>query len=221
MRDLGGYPAGDGGYTAYGRLLRSDAPIRLPEEEERALRGMGVGTVIDLRMDDECARNPCALLGADGFTYHRCAMNSYAVRLVNEDDIPRLYMAMVTDKATIFRVMDIIAGAADGVLFHCTAGKDRTGVIAALLLSLAGVSKNDILADYQVSYTYLRPIMERWNREYPDWPAFIGQSNIEYMESFLEMFQEKYGDVERYLSEAGLSGERISSIKKKLGTVKK
>jgi len=104
----------------------------------------------------------------------------------------------------------------EGVLYHCTAGKDRTGVISAILLSLVGASQCDILADYQISYAYTIKLIRQLCKENPDFPAYIVEPRIEYMEKFLELFNEKYGSSEKYLLEIGLTDLEIEKLKKKL-----
>jgi len=103
-----------------------------------------------------------------------------------------------------------------GVLFHCAVGKDRTGIVAALLLSLAGVSPPDIIADYQVSGTYIKVLVERFRKEDPTIPSWAGLSKAEHMESFLQLFFSQYPSVELYLKEIGLSDDQISAIRDKL-----
>ena len=81
---------------------------------------------------------------------------------------------------------------------------------------MAGVAKADIVADYQVSYTYIQPLIEAMRGDHPDRPAFIGRSNLEYMEAFLDRFQKTFGTVEEYLRGIGLTGEEIEALRAKL-----
>ena len=96
------------------------------------------------------------------------------------------------------------------------AGKDRTGCIAALLLALAGVDRLDILADYQVSELYIRPVI-RWMRETrADLPAYVGSSKPEYLEDCLDRLEETYGSVAGYLRAIGLTETTLGKLKDKL-----
>ena len=102
------------------------------------------------------------------------------------------------------------------MLFHCTAGKDRTGLFAALLLSLAGVSRADILADYQVSETYLADIIQRIRRVVPDLAPFAGASRSDYLDGCLDLLEEAYGSAEGYLRTIGVTGAELNALLKKL-----
>lgn len=219
LRDIGGYPAANGAATVFGRFLRGDAPSRVSDAEADALRGMGVTTVIDLRSDDETQRTPSALQGREGFDTRHIGLirqEGFDILPSREEDVPGMYIGMADNHAAMRGVMRAMAGAPSGVLFHCTAGKDRTGVTAALLLLLAGVSETDIVADYQVSYTYIRPMILAMKAKHADMPAFLGHSKPEYMEGFLAGFAAQYGTAERYLSAIGLGGAEIAAIRGKL-----
>lgn len=215
-RDLGGYPISLNEHTLYGRLLRSDVPLSHTPNDLQFLWSINVTTVIDLRSSLETDRSPCSLKDVNGFDYYHCQLHGFEQLPQSEDEVGTLYCKHLEHSKPVHDIMKIIAYSEAGVLFHCTAGKDRTGIIAALLLSLVGVPKSDIVADYQVSYTYLYEKIKQLHTEYPDMPAFIGQSKAEYMERFLELFSEKYGSAEKYLLSAGLNTGDIQAIRAKL-----
>lgn len=216
LRDLGGYPTQDGRVTQFGRYLRGDAPVRLSEDELQLLRDMRVTTIIDLRSDQEVRDVPGAFCGQAGFAYFHMPLYLGNQMPTCEADVPGMYFQMADEQTTVAAVMRRIAEAPGGVLYHCSAGKDRTGVISALLLGLAGVAQNDILADYQVSYTYLRPIIQNFMAEIADIPMYMLHSRMEYMEGFLQAFYEKYGSTMEYLRAIGLSDAEIKVICDKL-----
>ena len=164
VRDLGGYPTPDG-CTPYGRFIRADNMVGLTEADLETLYQAGVRTVIDLRTPGERERQPgsfenwrdvrvvpCSLLGEslDCFTgFMRSLGENYSEMIVRDRDHYR----------DLFEII-LSENQRGGILFHCTAGKDRTGVTAALLLGLAGCEDADIVADYaltdiSVSYTHL------------------------------------------------------------------
>jgi len=215
-RDLGGYPTGTGGCTCFSRFLRSDLPYALTDADASRLIGMGITTVVDLRSTRETEQAPSFFENREGFAYRHCPLHGNGKRPADEKDIPASYLNLLADSSVLFDIMKIFADAECGVLFHCTAGKDRTGVIAALLLSLAGVPLPDILADYQISYTYIRPMVERLRAADPSFPRWAGQSKPEYMAAFLSAFCEKYQSVAQYLTGLGLSRRDIVKIKSKL-----
>ena len=139
MRDLGGYPVDAERCTAFGAYVRSDAPVMLSAAEVLRLKDMGISTAIDLRTPEEIARRPSALSRMDGFAYHAVSLMNGLEIPKTEADIPASYMSIVEGTDAMAELMRIFADAPAGVRFHCTAGKDRTGVTAALPLSLAGV----------------------------------------------------------------------------------
>lgn len=135
---------------------------------------------------------------------------------MDESEIPLSYLNMLQDSSTLFKIMKTIADTNEGILYHCTAGKDRTGVLSALLLSLAEVSLSDILADYQMSYTYIRPMIDRLHCDDPSLPAWVGLSKPEYLSVFLSLFHNQFQTVTDYLTHIGLSSLDILNIKSKL-----
>jgi protein-tyrosine phosphatase len=153
LRDVGGYPAADGGAVRWRTLLRSDALHRLDDTGRATLAGFGLRTVIDLRTDTEVEIAPTALDGAGVATVR--------VPLFSADEIARL----PPDLAAVYRYMidDCGAAVAEAIgrlavpgalpgLVHCTMGKDRTGLVTALILEVIGVPDEVIAADYALSH---------------------------------------------------------------------
>ncbi|MVB10742.1 Tyrosine-protein phosphatase [Caprobacter fermentans] len=215
MRDLGGYPSARGGITAWRRFIRSDAPVLLTQNETAMLRERNIMTVIDLRYPDEAERKPCFLAGEKDFSYYNFSIGSGFVP-AEEEEIKHSYMTFVHHQSAMKQVFQTMAKADNGVLFHCSAGKDRTGVVSALLLSLAGVEDCDILADYEVSYPYIRPILRKLRENDPSLPAFAGRSKTEYLEDFLKLFRAEYGCTEDYLMSIGLDRTILHRLKSRL-----
>ncbi len=216
LRDLGGYPTADGRITRWGSLLRGDNPMGLTDADAAWLLERGFTTVIDLRSPAEQDHLPDELANRPGFSYHFIPMSS-GEKLPNEEELIGLgYFRTLERKQTIRSVLETIAAAPDGVLFHCMAGKDRTGCIAALLLTLAGVDRLDILADYQVSELYIRPVI-RWIRKtQADLPAYVGSSKPEYLEDCLDRLEGAYGSVTDYLRAIGLTQPVLERLRGKL-----
>lgn len=163
VRDLGGYgtPAGE---TRWRRILRADGLHRLDAEGVGALVAEGVTTVIDLRHPGELAQQPNPFAAEGSVAYHNVSLfeNLSPTPQPGEDVLLTLYIrALDTRQAAIAEILGIIADAPTGtVLFHCTAGKDRTGIISALLLGLAGVGSDTIVADYALTAEMIAPIVE-------------------------------------------------------------
>ena len=217
MRDLGGYPARGGKTTQFGRLIRSDVPLSLSRKDKRLLLDQRISTVLDLREPKERERVRSSLERARGFSVHHRPLASFMARIpAQEGRVPISYLRLVDEKTALTAAFQCLAAAEEGVLFHCTAGKDRTGVISALLLGFVGVSLDDILADYQISYTYNRDFVRRLRAAHPEWPSHAGQSKMEYMEQFYEMFLHKYGSEVEYFSQIGLTSQEIQRLYDKL-----
>ena len=215
-RDLGGYPTILGEYTKYGRLLRSDAPCELSESNLDMLYDMGIKTVIDLRGAEEVSRRPSSFASESRFKYHHKHINDRLRDLNTEADIPDGYFNMMNQNDTVCEIMQIIADAPKGVLFHCAAGKDRTGCTAALLLGLAGVPLVDIIADYQITETYIQVLWRKLRSEFPELPKFYGQSQPEFIEGFMNRVHEKYGGAREFLLALGVTEDELGRILEKL-----
>lgn len=164
LRDLGGYEATDGGVTAWGRLYRSDCPVRATDEEWGVLRNLGVATLVDLRSTAERLDKPVPV--PEGMAYHHCPLLGEPTDATTADAASRAYMrSMSLDYAEMMeRSLDGVARAllvvrealvaGHGVDFFCTAGKDRTGMVAACILHLCGVGDDDVVADYCLTEVY-------------------------------------------------------------------
>ena len=216
LRDLGGYPV-PGGETAWERLLRGDNPEGLTEEDLRWLLDRGITTVVDLRSEAETGRKPDQLASQPGFYYFHCPLLSEGDGMPNlETDVGQGYFRMLDGSDLVAKAMRTVAAAPAGVLFHCTAGKDRTGLVAALLLGLAGAERADILADYQVSETYLADAIRQIRERVPDLSAFAGASRAEYLSGCLDLLEEKYGSIPGYLWAIGLTEEELTALRGKL-----
>ena len=213
MRDLGGYRTINNKETKFNVFIRSNVPQEMNDIEIKYLLDNNINTVIDLRNDTEISRKS-NILNNDKFNY-------YNVSLIGdkcpetEEDIPSGYINILDNKETIYKVFTILSSSEGGVLFNCTAGKDRTGVIAMLLLMLAKVPEDDIIADYSISYIYLREEIRKMHNDNPDLPAFLGQSKYKYMEQTIELFKNKYKNVENYFDYIGILKDDKEEIRNK------
>ena len=215
-RDLGGYPIECGKVTTYKVFLRSDVPIQVSDDDIELLLSNNITTIVDLRSDDEVQSKPCALKNDKKFEYYHCKAHGDGCLPASVEAVPNSYFEMVDEQKTILNIMRVLAEAKGGVLYHCTAGKDRTGVISALLLLLVGVRKTDILADYQISQAYLGSMLQQYCKSNKNVDVNIITPKAEYMGKFLDMFQQKYNSVEEYFSLIGLSDSEVLQVKTKL-----
>ncbi|MEP7190405.1 MAG: tyrosine-protein phosphatase [Roseiflexaceae bacterium] len=236
-RDLGGYATADGARTRWGAFVRADNLSRLTPAGQAALIEYGVRTVIDLRRAFELTidLNPFATpsdatrvvtylnlplgLGAD-------RKGTLAVQAAGEGDDAALsaIFCQVLDHygRGIAGVMTAIAVAPPGaVLFHCHAGKDRTGMIAALLLALAGVPNATIAEDYALSQLCLQPIFDQRLSQQPD-PAKREQmvqmmgAVPETMLGVLAYLDERHGGAARYLRAAGVVEPDLERLRQRI-----
>jgi len=215
-RDLGGYPV-PGGATVWGRTFRSDAPVSLTAEDVGRLRAAGITTHIDLRTLEEVERRPSALQNMPGFEYHHVDLCA-AMQMLPETEagVAESYLEMTRQTGPMARIFGLIAATRGPLLFHCTAGKDRTGVVAAILLMLAGVPREEIMADYILTAAYMREPIRKFLEADPDLPAYIIIPKVDFIEGFLDGFAAAYGDARGYLASIGVSAEEINSITQRL-----
>ena len=215
-RDLGGYPIEYGKVTSYKVFLRSDVPIQVSDDDIELLLSNNITTIVDLRNDEEVQSKPCALKNYKNFEYYHCKIHGDGCLPVNVEAVSDSYFEMVDEQRTVLNIMKVFAKAKGGVLYHCTAGKDRAGVISALLLLLSGVCKIDILADYQISQAFLGSMIQQFCKTNKNVDINIITPKTEYMEKFLDMFQQKYNSVEEYFFRIGLSDSEVLQLKMKL-----
>lgn len=216
-RDLGGYPIDfSKKNTPYKVFIRSDFPLQISDDDIKLLLSNNITTIVDLRNDDEVKSKPSAFKTDNRFEYYHCKIHGDGCLPASVEAVPYSYFEMVDEQKTILNVMRVFVMAKGGILYHCTAGKDRTGVISALILLLAGVCKTDILYDYKLSQAYLGPMLQQFCKSNKNVDINIITPKTEYMEKFLDMFIKKYNSVEEYFSKIGLSDSEVLRLKNKL-----
>ncbi|MGI5873278.1 MAG: tyrosine-protein phosphatase [Bacillota bacterium] len=215
FRSFQGIRTKNGRTLRAGAFARSDNPRALPEEDMILLREADYRIVVDLRRDEERAARPDLLAAAPGFEYHPLTLNSkpYLGRYLLSDSkmVARAYFSELPAAAAPLRkIFHLFAEAENGVLFHCEAGKDRTGVVAALLLTLVGAEEAEIIDDYAASF-------DRLYGEGAD--VFLADRELipkaEVMEYFLDFFYAKYISSESFFAGIGLSESDREMIKRK------
>ncbi|HYN18224.1 MAG TPA: tyrosine-protein phosphatase, partial [Actinomycetes bacterium] len=210
-RDLGGYATKDGRQTRWGAVVRSDSLAALSPAGRAALADYGVRAIIDLRLPHELERdpNPFAEPGDYGVAYRNLSLIDPAAGFPPDTfTLAENYLWMLDRFPVPFaEVMAAIADAPEGgVLIHCAAGKDRTGLISALLLALVEVPADTIADDYALTAEYLRPRDEEWLANGPgdraEREAMLARflPSAEVMAEVLDKLTGRYGGVERYLT---------------------
>ncbi|WP_433204467.1 tyrosine-protein phosphatase [Dactylosporangium sp. CS-047395] len=194
-RDLGGLPIAGGRVLRDRALVRSDSLHRLTADGVAALHAHGVSRIVDLRGTDEAAQYPSPLAGHDLVRL---------LPLVDPDDDPARDLADLAPLADVYRasvigngrrvaavVAAVVAAPPGAVLVHCAAGKDRTGIVVAVLLRLAGVPDDRIAADYACS----------------------GDCEEATILAALARVDELFGGVEAYLAANGVTGEQLGAVR--------
>ena len=222
VRDIGGYETKDGKETAMGAFLRADDLTDLTEEDIAKLKNAGVALEVDLRSKQEVKSKPSPLENADWLTYENISMldgaNSGLIDNLSPTSMADVYFWLLDNAQGAFAEEMQLFAETEGVrLFHCTAGKDRTGVTAMLLLNLAGVSDEDILEDYALSEVYSAENIKRQKESLRkigmNPPDFMFRSDPVDMKKAMVYMREHYGEAEDYLLKIGVSEETIEKLK--------
>ena len=223
VRELGGHPTRDGATTRLRSLLRADDLVQLGDEGMQALADYGVRTVVDLRWPGEAALKPHPLAhNAHDVRYHRISLlasDEMQWASLSGECTKEMWKCAVLEhtRPQLKEVLDVIAAAdAAPLVFHCVAGKDRTGLIAALLLALADVEPAAIAADYASSSALLA---DAYLVRYPN----LERSEIlealrcpeEGVHNMLE-YLAQYGGAAGYLGAIGLENSAIARLRARL-----
>jgi protein-tyrosine phosphatase len=225
VRDLGGYPT-PAGETRWRRILRADGLHRLDAAGMSALELEGVTTVIDLRHPGELTGQPNPFASNAVVAYHNVSLFEQLAPVARpgEDVLLALYkQALETRQQAIAEVLAIIANAPTGtVLFHCTAGKDRTGIVSALLLAVVGVETSLIVEDYALTGGMIAPMIEEIIADAvargADVEAFrpLLASDPATMLATIAYIEATYGSAPAYLERIGLAPTAIDRLRQRL-----
>jgi protein-tyrosine phosphatase len=226
-RDLGGYPTADGRETRWGAVVRSDNLTTLTEAGRAALVAYGIRSIIDLRRPSEIQElpSPFAVPGTHGIEYTNIPFQDPASPEEAEPEtLALIYVGMLNRyRQRVAAVMTAVAQAPNGgVLVHCAGGKDRTGLVSALLLSVAEVAPETVAADYALSSEYLRPREEEYllsgpgDRAERERIVAMYRPTVEVMLEVLDHLNGRSGGVESYLVRAGVAAEDINRLRNRL-----
>lgn len=237
MRELGGYNTADGkSFVRHGVLLRSDAPCRLTDEGMRTLERFGVGAVIDFRTPGERRGNEDpAVKGARSVLLSPITdeVNAYAIDMGNLTEKDLRYMksisadlgdvyAKIVTRSEFGEAFRLIAGQGRGVLFHCAAGKDRTGIQAVVLLLALGVPRDTAIYDYMLTNEVRGPhigkmvklFTGRFGAEYRELVEAFFSVKRRFIDGALEVIDAYPGGFDGYLRNAlGVDGETLEKVK--------
>jgi len=221
LRDLGGYPTHDGRQVRWRRLFRGAGLQRLDGEDLEVVRALGLATVIDLRTDRELESTGSYALPAD---FHHLPMlvtiwdlTAVAPDTPADDYLAARYVEMLDEGAgTIAAVMRILSRPETyPAAFYCAAGKDRTGVLAALVLDALGVEPAQIVADYHLSKERVERIRARAaaasGAMLVQPPPFM-QAPAGAMRRLLASIREEYGSTRGYLEHIDVERTTVEAI---------
>lgn len=235
FRDLGGYPTRSGRRVRWGQIYRADALSELTDADIEYLDRLGLERVIDLRGEMEATQRPNRLAGVEGFAYTRLPVGegdlsaaewarkyeSGELGPVDQDWLLRSYCRTLDERAQrVGEVLRVLAAEPSPAVFHCTAGKDRTGIVSALLLLLLGVPREIAVGDYSLTALYTGgriPAAEEWFTQRgidPELAAHLLTARRESMERALAHLDAAHGGEEVFLRErAGLAERDISALR--------
>ncbi|MGW1028126.1 tyrosine-protein phosphatase [Streptomyces sp. NPDC002577] len=229
FRDLGGYSARDGHTVRSGLLYRSDSLAKLENGDWDRFLALGVRTVIDLRYPWEIAAKG-RVPHSDELTYFNFSIEHrpYDQAEIDPDADPWRYLAdryaeVADDGAKELRqALEAIAFADGPLVFHCASGKDRTGIVAALVLSLLGVSEDDIAEDFALTELATDRLIADWHAAHPGrtlrWPGY-GRAPVEVIRMFMADLAARHGSVHRYATtHLGADDGLIAKLRERLLT---
>jgi protein-tyrosine phosphatase len=233
VRDLGGLPTETGRVTQPGRVVRADNVRRLTDAGWRSLAAHGVTRIVDLRWPEELAEDQprdvdvaVVHVSVLGESLDDEYIRQLDAHLDSVEDVADHYAWSYVDFLERYRdrfglALAAVADADGAVVVHCMGGKDRTGLISALLLRLAGVSLHEVGADYAASAENLEPRNAEWLASAPDdrergRRAKLSATPAEGMVRAVREIESRYGDVASYLRAAGLDDDQVERLENRL-----
>lgn len=224
-RDLGGITTVDGYEVKSGKLFRADALHKLTDSDLALLADLRMNTIVDLRSTPELNRTGIARLVEQGALHMQIPVMEDVSGDAMPHDLGDMYMHMVNVGTERFvEVLEYLSSIENmpGV-FHCTAGKDRTGITAAFIYSILNVDREAIIADYVLTDAAVPKIMERIQAEQPELlaraegkPMRRSGATDEILRSFLNSMDEDFGGPVEWLRKNGLSDNAMESLRKEL-----
>jgi len=233
FRDLGGYRTHDGRTVAWRRLFRSAALHKMNERDiARLKQEIGPRAVIDLRRPRDPEKNLEPLLLKEiGARYHPIPfrpdgpayLEDEAKANPNATTMGEIYLYRVSEKPFGKRLADALEIIAEPenhpLVFHCSAGKDRTGVLAAMVLTAMGIVDDDVVEDYALSAPCMKDIRDRMASDpetapgVKDLPEFQWEASAHSMVTFLSLLRREYGSADGYLKSNGASSSLVDRLK--------
>lgn len=249
IRDLGGIATESGKKVKRGKIIRSGRLSKLPPKTIEALENLKIDNIVDLRSDREIAEHPPTLLKGASYHYLYLIPTAYpeltTARHMSsemyaqskrakkdfgsyENYMHAMYKFIVTDgdsREKLKTIFDLFIAEENCILYHCNSGTDRTGIVTMLLLSVFGVSKDEIVKDYMLSYKY-----QKRRRYWQKFGLIVSPISFkfkhllyaqmlpkpQYISTLMEEIEKEFGSVGNYVTEAlGVTAEEIEILKSK------
>jgi protein-tyrosine phosphatase len=230
-RDIGGYRAEGGRIVAWRRLFRSGYVHPMTEHDLNRLKEeLKLTSVINLRRNKAGQQKEVSLLSDAGIKYYNAPFFSYQQEELGLDfsNMGEAFLFRIRHKEYAKPIIDALEIIADPknlpLLFHCGAGKDRSGLVAAFVLSVVGVAESDIIADYILSAPYMRELVagmmndSNTPEEEKNLPAYTWEATAESMALFLTGLKREFGSARGYLKMNGADKSLFGRLEKALLT---
>ncbi len=177
------------------RYIRSDYPGKLSNSEVKWLFENDITTIVDLREEKEYIANPCRLENEEGFTYFHLPVTGGGEPPKSPEAVAETYLAMIDGQMT--KIIDTIMKAESNVMYFCGAGKDRTGVVSAIILRKLGYDDQVVIDDYMETKDNLMGFLTAYVKEHPETDINIIIPNEENIKKVLS----EYSDVQKIAKE--------------------
>jgi protein-tyrosine phosphatase len=229
FRDLGGYPTREGASVRWRRMFRADGLQSLTSTDVTHLQDeLRLSAVIDLRSTSELTNDGRGLLAETRIAFHHVPFfdgsRSEQQQMPADLTLAQMYIGMIERASEpIARAIRVLSETEPGAsaVYHCAAGKDRTGVLSAILLSLLGVDEELIVADYALSQDSMDKVIERLDslRGYDDmWqelPPETLHARPETMRGLLDQMNERWGGVEGYVRGISIGDRELNRLRER------
>jgi hypothetical protein len=226
FRDLGGYPTRSGRVVRWGRLFRSDTLHELTASDVEVLRSLGLATIVDLRTSRELDRTGRGPMASEPVAYRHLSLirdgegEAMATPALPGEELSSRYLSYLDQgRQALVEALSLVADPAHlPLVFHCAAGKDRTGVLAALVLDILGVEHGVIVADYVVTAERMELILARYRAD-PELasrmekvPAYRFSVEADTMERFLAHLEAQFGGARAWAVASGVDPSALDTM---------
>ena len=209
IRDIGGYNTKEG-ILNYDKIIRGENLSNITDNDIKFFNDNNIN-VIDIRSQNEKEKYP------DKIKNNYYSINLKRTRFPKtQKDIPITYMEVLEDYDNIKKILELIANIDDTIYIHCKNGKDRTGIIIMIIMMICNCDDNSIIEEYSKTDYYFIDHYNNYHKENPKSPLWLGKAKAKYMKETLNLFNNKYQNIDNYLKLLNVSNKTITRIKKDL-----